>query len=587
MNANEARRRAEAWAAVDPDPQTAREVQELLARGADAELIDRFGSSLEFGTAGLRGIIGAGPNRMNRAVVRRTTAGLARYLKGHVADVAQRGLVIGRDARRMSAEFADDAAAVLAAEGIPAIYFADPVPTPVTAFAVKHLGAAGAVMITASHNPPAYNGYKVYWENGAQIIPPHEQGIAAAIAAVEPANRVALLSQEQARQAGLWRPVPENVRRAYLESVAGLRVHPEIESKLKIAYTALHGVGGAWFRDATAAAGITGVEVVAEQYAPDPAFPTVSFPNPEEPGAMDLTRDLAERIRADLAIANDPDADRLAVMVRNRKGELQALTGNEVGVLLGHYLLTQSRLGDGKPLVISTIVSSAQLGDIARRLGALYEETLTGFKWIANRALELETQTGARFVFGFEEALGYTVGTLVRDKDGIGAAVVFADLACWCRSRALTPAEYLEEIERRFGLYVSEQRSFSFAGPEGAATIAAIMDGFRQNPPARIGDLIVLAIKDYGTGRSLRGGHFEPIQLPSSNVIAYDLEGGSRVTLRPSGTEPKIKYYFELKESLEHGEPLSMARKRSIKSLRRLEQAFIALARERGQVPQT
>src|SRR5215510_10222003 len=352
MNADEARRRAQAWSAADPDPSTAREAADLLARRADAELIDRFGSSLGFGTAGLRGIIGAGTNRMNRAVVRRATAGLARYVTAQLPDATARGVVVGRDARRMSREFAEDAAAVLAAEGIPAIYFADPVPTPLAALATTHLRAAGAGMITASHNPPEYNGYKVYWENGAQIIPPHDRAIAAAIEGVEPANQLRLLEPEQARQKGLWRPVPDDVRSAYLRGVAGLRRHPEVSCRPKIAYTALHGVGGPWFEAAMSEAKISGVQLVKEQYAPDPAFPTVAFPNPEEPGAMDLTRDLAERIGADLALANDPDADRLAIMVRDGQGKLQQLTGNELGVLLGYYLLTEGPSVAGPPLVM-------------------------------------------------------------------------------------------------------------------------------------------------------------------------------------------------------------------------------------------
>jgi len=586
MNADEARRRAQEWSAADPDPETAREAKELLARGADAELTERFGSSLEFGTAGLRGVIGAGPNRMNRAVVRRTTAGLARYLKAQMPDAARRGVVIGRDARRLSREFAEDTAAVLAAEGIRALYFADPVPTPVTAFAVRRMGSAGAVMITASHNPREYNGYKVYWENGAQIIAPHDRGIASAIESVGPADRIALLPREQAEKASLWSPIPETVGRAYLEGVARLRLHPEIGCDLKIAYTALHGVGGAWLTAAMSAAGIGGIEVVAEQNAPDPTFPTVAFPNPEEPGAMDLTRELAERIHADLAFANDPDADRLAVMVRDAEGKLEQLTGNEVGVLLGHYLLTHSAGAGRKLLTINSIVSSPQLGNIARQLGTIHEETLTGFKWIANRALQLEKEIGASFIFGYEEALGYTVGTLVRDKDGIGAAVAFAELAAWCRSRGSSPAEYLEDIQRRFGLYISVQRNFTFPGAKGAAIISQIMEGFRRDPPRRIGDLTVLEIKDYGAGVCLSGGESLPIHLPSSNVIAYELEGGSRVTLRPSGTEPKIKYYFELRESLDKGESLRTARKRSTEKLRRLEGGFIALARNRGNLSQ-
>jgi phosphomannomutase len=583
----ELRARAAAWSAADPDPETAREIRELLASGADDELLDRFGTALDFGTAGLRGLLGGGPNRMNRAVVRRATAGLARYLKRSVVDAAGRGVVVGRDARRMSREFAEDAAAVLAAEGIPALYFAEPVPTPLTAYAVKELSAAGGVMITASHNPPAYNGYKVYWENGAQIIPPHDRGIAAAIDAVEPPNRVPLLAESEARRAGLWRNLPDEVKRSYLRAVDRERAHPEIRSELKIAYTALHGVGGRLFEEAMAAAGVRGVSVVAEQHAPDPAFPTVAFPNPEEPGAMDRLRALAERVGADLGLANDPDADRLAVLARSADGRLQQLTGNEVGVLLGHYLLTQPRQAGQDALVISTIVSSAQLGHIARELGVRYDETLTGFKWIANRAMERERAEGLRFVFGYEEALGYTVGQVVRDKDGVGAAVAFADLASWCRSRGITPLDYLEEIQRRFGIYSSSQRSVAFPGPAGARAMAAIMEAFRRHPPEQIGQSAVVSIKDYGTGKAVSRGQSMPIQLPSSNVIAYELAGESRVTLRPSGTEPKIKYYFEVKESLKPGEPLELARQRLQQKLRQLEDVFLALAKERAHFSQT
>jgi phosphomannomutase len=309
----------------------------------------------------------------------------------------------------------------------------------------------------------------------------------------------------------------------------------------------------------------------------------VRFPNPEEPGAMDLSTALAERTRADLVLANDPDADRLAVMARDGRGALRQLTGNETGVLLGHYLLTQRKGLPQKPLVVTTIVSSAQLSEIARGLGALYDETLTGFKWIANRALERERQDGATFVFGYEEALGYTVGTVVRDKDGIGAALVMADLAAWCRSRGTTVLGYLEEIQRRHGLFVADQRNFTFKGAEGAATISRIMDGFRASAPARVGELSVKSVLDYKSGERRTGGASSRLTLPSSNVIAYELEGGSRITLRPSGTEPKIKYYFELKEQMGASEGIEAARQRAESRLKALMDAFVALAKERGQ----
>jgi len=576
VDAAELARRAEAWRKADPDPATAQELERLIASAAEPdrrELHDRFAAELEFGTAGLRGVIGAGPNRMNRAVVRRTTAGLARYLKAQVPDAATRGVVIGRDGRRMSAELAEDTARVLAAEGIPALVLPPLAPTPVTAFATLKLQAAAAVMVTASHNPPEYNGYKVYWGNGAQIIPPHDQGIAAAIARVEPANEVKLLDAAEAKRRGLWRDVGEEVSRAYLDAILAERVHGKA-ADLAIVYTAMHGVGGKWAAQALEEAGFTRVHVVKEQQEPDGAFPTVRFPNPEEPGAMDLSVALAERVKADVVLANDPDADRLAVMARDGAGKLQMLSGNEVGVLLGHYLLTRKKPRPAKPLVITTIVSSTQLGEIARALGALYDERLTGFKWIANRALEREAKEGATFVFGYEEALGYTVGTVARDKDGIGSALVFADLASWCASRGTTAFGYLEEIQREHGLFVARQHNLTFKGAEGAATIRGIMDGFRRQPPSRVGDFAVKAAKDYQAG--VPG-------FPPSNVIAYELDGGSRVTLRPSGTEPKIKYYFELREQVRAGEPMAEARARALGRLQQLQDSFLALARERGQ----
>jgi len=579
MDATALKDRAEAWMRADPDAATVAELREVLARGDVADLADRFAGDLEFGTAGLRGIMGAGSNRMNRAVVRRTAAGLARYLKATVADVAQRGVVVGRDGRRLSALFAEDTARALAAEGIPAHVFPALSPTPLIAFATLHLNAAAGVMVTASHNPPEYNGFKVYWGNGAQIIPPHDKGIAAEIARVEAANQVRLLEVDEARAQGLWHDLPDSLGEEYIEALLRLRVHGRGSDSLRIVYTAMHGVGGVWMERVLERAGFRHVHVVAEQHQPDGTFPTARFPNPEEPGAMDLSIATARRVDADLVLANDPDADRLAVMVRGAGGALRMLTGDEVGVLLGHYVLAQGSLADtgtgagAPPHVVSTIVSSTQLGDIARELGAAYDEVLTGFKWIANRAIERERAEGTRFVFGYEEALGYCVGTVTRDKDGVGAALVFADLAAWCEARGTTVSGYLEEIQRRFGLYVSAQRNFTFPGAQGAQVIARIMEGLRASAPARVGTRAVKAVTDYQKGE----------KLPPSNVLAFELEGGGRVTARPSGTEPKIKYYFELKETPGPGEPVSAARARAEAQLQQFIDAFLALARERGQ----
>jgi phosphomannomutase len=334
----------------------------------------------------------------------------------------------------------------------------------------------------------------------------------------------------------------------------------------------MHGVGGRWVVQALAEAGFGKVHPVPEQQDPDGAFPTVRFPNPEEKGAMDLSRALAEQVQADLVLANDPDADRLAVIAREADGSLRQLSGNEVGVLFGHYLLTER--GGEKPLVMTTIVSSAQLGAIAKARSAGYGETLTGFKWIANGAMAKAKAEGLSFLFGYEEALGYTVGTVVRDKDGIGAALVFADLAAWCRARGTTVLGYLEEIQRAHGLFVSEQRNVTLPGKEGQAVIEGIMKAFRERPPAQVGGAKVAEVRDYQAGVG---------ELPRSNVLAYVLEDGSRITVRPSGTEPKIKYYFELREDPRQGEALSLARERAGTRMSALEHAFLELAHERGQ----
>lgn len=575
--------RAAAWMRADPDPATAAEMRALVLARAETELAERLGGRLEFGTAGLRGLLGAGPRRMNRAVVRQTTAGLARYLLAQVPNARRRGVVVGRDARRQSPEFAQDAAAVLAAHGIPALVLPGVVPTPLVAFACLKLAAAAGIMVTASHNPPEYSGYKVYWSNAAQIIPPHDRGIAAEIDRSGSASEVPLLDPVEARSKGLMRELGEEIERGYLNSVLALQLHAGSGRDLRIVYTALHGVGGRLVTTALSEAGFTDVHVVRAQHDPDGTFPTVRFPNPEEAGALDLALALAAEVKADLILANDPDADRLAVVARARGGELRAMTGNEIGVLLGHDRLAHGRSDTVRPLVVTTIASSAQLGGVAEALGACYAETLTGFKWIANRALEIEASDSAEFVFGYEEALGYCVGRAVRDKDGIGAALAFADLAAWCRARGLSVSEHLAELQRRHGLYLTALRTFVFPGLEGARTIDAVMEGFRSDPPTIIGGLQVAVRKDYLRRVSASGDRDEPLDLPSSNVLAFLLDGGSRVTLRPSGTEPKIKYYFELRETVDRGEGMEAASKRGEARLAALIADVLDLARARGQ----
>lgn len=579
--------RAERWLAHDPDPTTRAELAEILdrARGgsreARAELAERFLGPLEFGTAGLRGLLGAGESRMNRAVVLRTTFGLGTYLLEQAPELARsRGVVIGYDGRRMGRELAEDTACVLAALGIPSRVTPRPCPTPLTAFAVKDLGAAAGVMVTASHNPPAYNGYKVYWSNGAQIIPPHDTGIAGAIAIAPEARDVPRMPIEEARAKGIVAELSDDMERRYLDAVRALSVREGGDRSIPIVYTPLHGTGNRLTRRAFAEAGFTDVTTVPEQAEPDGSFPTVSFPNPEEKGALDLSYALADRIGAPLVIANDPDVDRLAVAVRDPAGKFVQLTGNQVGALLGHYVLTEGRdAGAAGRLVCASLVSSPMLGAIAKVLGVRYEETLTGFKWIANRAMEIERAEGVRFVFGFEEALGYTIGTAVRDKDGISAAVVIAELAAARRAEGKTLLDELEALARRYGLFVSGQRSITMPGKDGIEQIGAIMRRLREVRAEKVGTLGVLAVSDYeARTRRDANGSVTTTTLPPSNVLVFDLEGGSRIIARPSGTEPKIKFYFDLREPMREGEPVKDAEARAAQRMGELGAAFAAIA---------
>ena len=570
---------AQRWIAHDVDELTREELRAAVDRGDVDDLADRLAGSLEFGTAGLRGVLGAGCNRMNRAVVIRTTAGLAAYLLAQGADAASRGVVVGYDARHMSREFAEDAACVLAAAGVVTHLFPDRCTTPQTAFATTFLGAAAGVMVTASHNPPEYNGYKVYSANGAQIITPQDKGIAAAIDLVAPACDVPRLALAEALDRGLVREVQNDVTEQYLQQVDRLVPHRGARDAMRIVYTAMHGVGYATASAALLRAGFDGVVPVVEQVQPDGNFPTVRFPNPEEPGAMDLSFRLAELTHADLIIANDPDADRLSIAVPKPEGGYVQLTGNQVGVLLGNYVIESAVSPPADRLVVTTIVSSPMLGTIAAAKGIRFAETLTGFKWIANEAIALEKETGTTFVFGYEEALGYTVGTAVRDKDGVSAAAVFAHLAAHCREQGRTVLEELERLHRQYGLYLSRQCSLWLKGIDGAERIAARMAALRAEPTSVVGGLKVVAVRDYQSRQKRTAdGRVEPIALPPSNVLAFDLEGGNRAIARPSGTEPKLKFYLDVREAVEVGEPMAAAVARATARLDQLEKAFVGKA---------
>lgn len=530
--------RARSWIAGDPDPETQTELEALLDSNDIPALESRLNGTLTFGTAGIRGEVGAGPNRMNRAVVIRTTAGLAAYLTEQHGGIPGAPVVIGFDARPTSRQFAEDTAGVLTAAGFGVVYFGEVVPTPVVAFAAKHLGAVAAVVVTASHNPPADNGYKVYAGNAAQIIPPMDTGIAAAIEAAPPAADVPRTEAVFSQPGGLAVPVPEDIVDRYWREVDASRPEPT-HSDMKIVYSAMHGVGGAIVQRLMVKAGHTGLIPVTAQFEPDGAFPTVAFPNPEEKGALDLSIALATAESADLILANDPDADRLAATVPEGGG-WRSLTGNEVGVLLGDYVLRHHSQKE-PAIVVNSIVSSPMLGRVAALREAKHEITLTGFKWIVNAGLTLESAGEGVFVFGYEEALGYAVGPTVRDKDGISAAIVFADLVAGLRDHGLSVFDRLGELWESTGVWASAQHSVTKQGPDGQDVISAAVASLAASPPASVAGHSVEDVVDYREGADAR-----PAWLGSQALVELSFGISGRALVRPSGTEPKLKFYVDL-----------------------------------------
>ncbi|MGR4999777.1 phospho-sugar mutase [Vibrio celticus] len=527
------------WLARDPDPRTREELQHLIDEGMHDEFEDRFTQRLEFGTAGLRGKVGCGPNRMNRLVIQETATGLGHYLIEHVANATIRGVVVGYDGRLDSKQFAIDTASVLTALGIKVYLTSNVAATPIVAFGIEHFNAAAAVVVTASHNPPEYNGFKVYWENGAQIIPPHDAGIAAEIdiASTKP---LPLMSLSDAETQGKLVWLTEGYYQTYRAAInQSPYVSKEIESaNTTITYTAMHGVGAQMAEDLLHDSGFHKVFSVAEQREPDGNFPTVNFPNPEEKGAMDLVVNLAKSVDADIACANDPDADRFAVAVRTDDGSYKMLTGDQVGVLFAHYLLSKPHTKN--QLVGNSIVSSTLLEKVAQSHGATYFQTLTGFKWLANIGMQLEDEQN-EFLFAYEEALGYTIGTQVRDKDGLSAIVVFAQLVEELKSQGRTVWDLLAQISFEHGVHTNAQRSIAL-DPDSPS----IGSKLRSAQPKAINGVVISVIEDLQSSlRFVIGGNTEAINLPASDVLIYHLEDGSRIIVRPSGTEPKVKVYYE------------------------------------------
>ena len=519
------------------------------------EIKERFYMDLEFGTAGLRGIIGAGTNRMNIYVVRRATQGLANYIAK--VDKKSQGVAIAYDSRHMSPEFAQEAALCLAANGIKAYIFETLRPTPELSFAVRHLGCVAGINVTASHNPPEYNGYKVYWEDGAQITPPHDSGIMGEVKAISDWNTVKTMDKAEAEKAGLFEVIGKEVDDAYMAELKKQVIHMDAiqaEGKnLKIVYTPLHGTGNIPARRILKELGFENVYVVKEQELPDGDFPTVSYPNPEAAEAFELGLKLAKEVDADLVLATDPDADRLGVRVKDKNGEYHDLTGNMSGCLLANYEISQRKAVNGSlpedGALIKTIVTTNLADAIAKGYGVKLIEVLTGFKFIGQQILGFEKSGQGSYLFGFEESYGCLIGTYARDKDAIVATMALCEAAAYYKTQGKTLWDAMIEMYEQFGYYKDDIKAVTMKGIEGLQKIQDIMNSLRQNPPAEFAGHKVVAVRDYkaDTIKNLETGEVTPTGLPNSNVLYYELTNDAWVCVRPSGTEPKVKFYYGVK----------------------------------------
>ncbi len=546
------------------EPQLDPELKRLLEQRRHDErwLEDCFYKNLEFGTGGMRGEIGPGTNRMNMYTVRKASEGLARYIQSFGDEAKQRGVVIAYDSRHKSPEFAMEAAKTLATNGIQTYVFDELRPTPELSFAVRYLRAFAGIVITASHNPPEYNGYKVYGEDGGQLPPAVADQVIRYVNEVENELAIHVEDEKTLREKGLIRIIGSEVDDAYIHAVKTISIHPELarETAINIVFTPLHGTSNKPVRRALAELGYQNVFVVKEQELPDPNFSTVASPNPEEHAAFAMAMELGKKVNADLLIATDPDADRLGVAVKNDKGNYVVLTGNQTGGLLLHYLLSQRKAQGTLPengVVLKTIVTSEFGRAIAQSFGLETVDTLTGFKFIGEKMKEYEQTGQYAFQFGYEESYGYLIGGFVRDKDAVQAAVLAAEVCAFYKKQGLSLYEALLQLFDQYGYYREGQRSLTLKGKEGAEAIAAILASFRQQPPVEAAGKKVTVIEDYKTKERTNTltGEKTAIDLPTSNVLKYILEDGSWFCLRPSGTEPKMKAYFGVKgTSLEDSE---------------------------------
>lgn len=527
--------------------------KELLAiKDDENEIKDRFYKDLEFGTAGLRGVIGAGTNRMNKYTVTKATQGLANYiLKSGKQD---KGVVIAFDSRHFSPEFSQWAALCLNANGIKTYRFDTLRPTPVLSFAVRELGCVAGIVVTASHNPPEYNGYKVYWEDGAQIVPPIDGEIISEVNAITDYSVIKMMNLEDAIACGLYNVVGEDIDKKYMQALQKQVLNPDViknnAKDLKIVYTPLHGTGNIPVQTILKELGFENLYVVPEQEKPNGDFPTVSYPNPEDPKAFALAIDLAKKVDADIILANDPDADRLGVFVKdNASGEYVMFTGNMSALFIAEYELSQ-KLEKGilpeNGAIITTIVSSDLTKAMAKAYNLKLFEVLTGFKWIGEKIKQFEQDKSYEYVFGFEESYGCLIGTHARDKDGIVAVMATCEAAAYYKSKGISALEQMENIYKKYGYYKEGQTALTFKGIEGAEKIKTMMEDLRSNPPSELAGLKVLEFRDYKANvvKDFRSGLSRETGLPKSNVLYFELENSSWCCVRPSGTEPKIKFYY-------------------------------------------
>lgn len=535
------------------DDATKAELKSL--EGNEDEIFDRFYRELEFGTGGLRGVIGAGTNRMNFYTVGKATQGLANFINKQGA--AAKGVAIAFDSRRMSPEFADTAACVLAANGIKAYIFDSLRPTPELSFALRTLGCTAGIVVTASHNPPEYNGYKVYWEDGAQITAPKDAQIIGEVNAIKDYAEIKKMTTEEAKAAGLYEVIGKEIDDKYMEALKKLVLHPEaikqMASSLKIVYTPLHGTGNVPVRRVLKELGFEQVTVVPEQELPDGNFPTVSYPNPEDKKAFALALDLAKKVDADLVLATDPDADRLGVYAKDTKtGEYKVFTGNMSGMLICEYEMSQKKalgiLPDNGALV-TTIVSSNMAQAVAKEYGMKFIECLTGFKYIGEQIKFFEQTGSNEYVFGFEESYGCLVGTHARDKDAVVAVMALCEAAAYYKTQGITLWDQMLNIYNKYGYYKEDLFTMTFKGADGAKKMQDMMDAYRKNTPKQVGAYKVLRLRDYKNDviTDLATGETAPTGLPKSNVLYFELENDAWFCVRPSGTEPKIKFYAGIK----------------------------------------